>query len=251
MSAPRIMLFGDSHSYAIQRAVDRRVIKERPTPVAVHRLLKVKNGREMGDTSFEDFLAMTGKLSPSDIVLSAIGGNQHAVYSTIQHPLAFTFFEPASSAPVPDASIIPYRILESDFSKGIRARDGASLKALRDATRARVVHVLAPPPKRDNEHILKHHESRFALDNIVGLGVSPPELRMKFWKLQRRILEDVCEEFGIEVLPPPPAALDEEGFLAPEYYASDATHANPAYGELVLVQADELLVATPTAVAGQ
>ncbi len=250
MTAPRMMLFGDSHSYAIQRAVERREAKGREVPLAVHRLLKIKNDRELGDTSFEDFLMMVGKLSPEDVVLSAIGGNQHAVYSTIQHPLAFNFFEPNSSAPMrADVCVIPYRILEDNFAKGIRARDGASLTALRNATKARVVHVLAPPPKRDNEHILRHHESRFAKENIVDLGVSSPELRMKFWNLQRRVLEEICEEVGIEVLGPPADALDEEGFLAPEYYASDATHANPAYGELVVAQAeDQFGAAEPTLV---
>ncbi|MBA3730223.1 MAG: hypothetical protein H0W92_05400, partial [Sphingomonas sp.] len=199
MTAPRMMLFGDSHSYAIQRAIKRREAKGRLVPLAVYRLLKIKNDRELGDTSFEDFLVRAGKLSPNDVVLSAIGGNQHAVYSTIQHPLAFNFFEPGSSAPIPaEVSIIPYRILEANFAKGIRARDGASLTALRNATKARVVHVLAPPPKRDNEHILRHHESRFAKENIAGLGVSSPELRMKFWNLQRRVLEDICDEVGIE-----------------------------------------------------
>jgi hypothetical protein len=252
MTASRMMLFGDSHSYAIQRAIERRQAKGRPVPLAVHRLLKIKNDRELGDTSFEDFLVMVGKLSPQDVVLSAIGGNQHAVYSTIQHPVPFSFFEPDSSAPIPaDVSVIPYRILEANFAKGIRARDGASLTALRNATQARVVHLLAPPPKRDNEHIMRHHESRFAHENIAGLGVSPPELRMKFWNLQRRVLEDICEELGIEVLGPPAAAVDEDGFLAPEFYASDATHANPAYGELVVAQAEETFGAAEPAVAQQ
>lgn len=241
MTAPRIILFGDSHAYAIQRAIERREAKGRRVPLAAHRLLKVKNDKEMGDTSFEDFLVMAGKLSQNDVVLSAIGGNQHAVYSTIQHPIPFNFFEPGSSAPVdPDAAVIPYHALEANFARGIRNRDGASLKALRKATTARVVHLLAPPPKRDNDHILRHHESRFAKENIADLGVSSPELRLKFWNLQRRILEEICQELDIDVLGPPLSGLDEDGFLASEFYASDATHANVAYGELILGQVEDM-----------
>lgn len=244
MTKPRIRLFGDSHCYAVQRAIERREAKGRRVPVAAFRLLKTKNGAEVGDTSFEDFLLMIAKLSPTDIVLSAIGGNQHAVFSTIQHPVPFSFFEPGNSAPLEaDAAVIPYRALESNFAKGIRNRDGESLKALRDATRARVVHLLAPPPKRDNAHILRHHESRFAEENIADLGVSSPELRLKFWKLQRRVLEEVCADYDIEVLGPPPGSIDPDGFLAPDYYASDATHANVAYGELILAQIEESFVA--------
>jgi hypothetical protein len=53
------------------------------------------------------------------------------------------------------------------------------------------------------------------------------------------VLEDICQEIGVEVLGPPSGALDEDGFLLPEFYASDATHANPSYGELVVTQAEE------------
>lgn len=245
MTAPRIRLFGDSHCYAIQRAIERREAKGRQVPLAAFRLLKTKNGTDVGDTSFEDFLVMVAKLKPTDIVLSAIGGNQHAVFSTIQHPVPFSFFEPGGSATLEaDVAVIPYRALEANFAKGIRNRDGASLKALRDATRARVIHLLAPPPKRDNTHILRHHESRFSEENITDLGVSPPELRLKFWNLQRRVLEEICGGFGIEVLGPPAGALDDDGFLAPEFYASDATHANVAYGELILSQIEGSLAST-------
>lgn len=252
MTAPRIMLFGDSHSYAVQRAIERRELKGRSIPLAAHRLLKVKNGKEMGDTSFEDFLAMIGKLTSGDVVLSAIGGNQHAVYSTIQHPIPFDFIEPGSNEPIEhDAAVVPYRALEDHFARGIRNRDGMSLKALRNATSARVVHLLAPPPKRDNEHILRHHEGRFAEENIAGHGVSAPELRRKFWSLQRRVLEEICREQGIEILGPPADALDEGGFLAPDYYASDATHANAAYGELVLAQVETVFAEEASEVSGR
>ncbi|MBC2651538.1 hypothetical protein [Novosphingobium aerophilum] len=233
---PRILLFGDSHTYAIQRAIERRNAKGIVSPLEAHRLLKTKNNLVMGDTSFEDFLTLTGALRESDVVVSMIGGNQHAVFSTIQHPQRFTFMLPGDVSAEPGAELIPYRALAQHFNSGIRGRDGQSLAALREATRARVVHLQPPPPKRDNDHILKHHESKFAQDNIADLGVSAPELRMAFWRLQSRLLEELCVELNIEVLPPPPAALDRHGYLAPEFYASDATHANPSYGELVLQQ---------------
>jgi len=110
-----------------------------------------------------------------------------------------------------------------------------------------VVHLQPPPPKRDNDHILRHHESRFSEDRIADLGVSTPELRMAFWQLQATLLASLCAELDIEVLPPPPGALDPDGFLAEAFYASDATHANPLYGELVLQQIEERFGRTETA----
>lgn len=236
---PQLLLIGDSHAHAVERAIGRRQGKNLSTSVQVHRLLKSKNGTVIGDITFENFLRIARQLSPDDHVFSMIGGNQYAVFSTIQHPQKYSFLMPGDAGVENCDELIPYRALAQHFDAGIRGRDGKSLAALRKATRARVVHLQPPPPKRDNAHILHHHESKFAQDNIVGLGVSAPELRMAFWRLQAQLLEKLCAELNITVLPPPPAALDVDGFLAPEFYAGDATHANASYGELVLQQIEE------------
>jgi hypothetical protein len=230
----RIFLFGDSHSHAIQRAIQKRQGKKQAAPLAAHRLLKEKNGKHIGDTTFEQFLEATAKLGPNDVVLSMIGGNQHAVFSTIQHPQPFDFFTPEGPACDPAAGLVPYRALEDTFVRGLRSGDGKSLEALRKATSARVVHIIPPPPKSDTGFIEKHHETRFAQEELARLGVSPPQLRLKFWRLQARVLEEICNALGIEVMMPPARAVDEEGFLRPEFYAQDATHANWRYGERVL-----------------
>lgn len=237
----RVLLFGDSHAHAVQRAIAKREGKDQPVPLSAHRLLKDKNnGVRVGDTSFEAFLKLIADLRPKDLVVSMIGGNQHAVCSTIQHPQRFDFFSPDVDALAEDApEIVPYRALEDVFDTGLRAGDGRSLEALRAATVARVVHILAPPPKQDNEHIAKHHESLFAKD-LPQRGVSSPELRLKFWKLQTRVLVQICSELKIEVLKPPKRAVDEAGFLRPEFYANDATHGNWRYGERVLREVERL-----------
>jgi hypothetical protein len=228
-----MFLFGDSHSHAIQRAIDKRKGKGQGVPLSAHRLSKVKNGNQIGDTSFEDFLKLVRELTPEDIVLSMIGGNQHAVFSMIQHPRPFDFYTPRGEAAAHGVETIPYRALEDVFAKGLRGGDGKSLEALRKATPARVVHIIPPPPKADNAFIERYHESHFARD-LPNLGVSPPELRLKFWRLQTRVLEEICAELGLEVMMPPPRTVDEDGYLRPEFYAQDATHGNWAYGERVL-----------------
>jgi hypothetical protein len=240
------LLFGDSHSYAIQRAIEKRQGKRRPVPVTAYRLAKIKNGKQQGDTSFEDFLDMIRSLRDEDMVFSMIGGNQHAVFSTIQHPKRFDFFV-SGREPRPEkgTEIIPYRTLEGVFEKGIRNSDGKSLEALRKATSARVIHIIPPPPKKDNAFIQQYHETHFAKEDIGSLGVSSPGLRLKFWALQTRQLQKVCAELGIEVMLPPATALDDKGFLATDYYANDATHANYGYGELVLREIENLYLSQP------
>jgi hypothetical protein len=231
---PKVLLFGDSHAHAVLRAITKREGKGQPVPVSAHRLLKEKNGVRIGTTSFETFLSLIANLGKKDIVVSMIGGNQHAVYSTIQHPRRFDFFSPdVPLTEEADVEIVPYRALEETFEFGLRKGDGATLAALRAGTKARIVHVLPPPPKRDNEHIVKNHETLFRKD-LPERGVSSPELRRKFWQLQARVLQKICGEMGIEIAMPPHRAVDEAGFLRPEFYAKDATHGNWLYGERVL-----------------
>jgi hypothetical protein len=232
---PKVLAFGDSHSHALQRAVAKRKGKGQPVPLTVYRLLKEKNGGHIGDTAFEEFLAKIAKLGPEDVVVSMIGGNQHAVLSTIQHPRPFDFF--LQSGPAPDLSagveMIPYRAIADLFQQGFKKGDGQSLEAIRSATVAHVVHVAPPPPKADNAFIEEYHESLFATKGLARRGVSPPELRLKFWTLQTQILRRLCRTLGIELIMPPRAAVSD-GYLRPEYYAQDATHANWRYGERVI-----------------
>jgi hypothetical protein len=149
-----MVLFGDSHSYAVQRALERRKKRGQRIPLAVYRLLKAKNEIVVGDTSFEKFLEIASGLGPRDVVLSAIGGNQHAVFSTIQHPDKFDLVDPDGIPGIDDeVQIVPYRMIESYFFDVIRNRDLKSIQALREATCARMVHIIPPPPKADNEFI--------------------------------------------------------------------------------------------------
>lgn len=232
---PRVALFGDSHSYAVQRAIERRETKGRRIPLIAHRLRKEKAGKILGDTSFEEFLEKVREFTADDVVFSLIGGNQHAVFSTIQHPRPFDILMPGESGPpAPGAELIPYRVASAFLAEGVEGRDGKSIAALRAATDARVIHVMPPPPKRDNGFILSYHETRFAEDNIAALGVSSPALRMKVWKLQTRLLQALCAKLGVETMMPSADALDADGFLAEDYYANDATHANASYGEVLL-----------------
>jgi hypothetical protein len=243
-AAPTVLLFGDSHSDAIQRAVARRLTKGGVAPLKVHRLLKKhwKSGVVVGDTTLEDFLGIIGGLRASDIVLSMVGGNQHAVFSTIQHPVPFDFLEPGAEAVIaPAVEIIPHRVVASFFADWLKKGDGRSIEAIRNATKARVIHVIPPPPKADNAFINAHHETVFAREGISAQGVSPPALRMRFWRLQTRLLAKFCKSIGVEVLMPPGRTLDEEGFLGKDFYAKDATHANSAYGEFVLREVDKLV----------
>ena len=43
-----------------------------------------------------------------------------------------------------------------------------------------------------------------------------------------------CVQLGINYIPVPERALSADGFLRPEHFGEDSTHANSAYGRVIL-----------------
>ncbi|WP_070155913.1 hypothetical protein [Sphingobium phenoxybenzoativorans] len=245
MSQPRIVMFGDSHVDAVKRAIKLRRMARKDSGIEAFRLSKIKNDKIVGDIDFEEAIKLIGTLTKDDAVISLIGGNQHAVLSTVQHPKPFKVYGPAEEATIISRGeqIIPSRAVRSFLQSGVSGRDGALIKELKSATPARVFHIIPPPPKENNDHIKRHHETHFSDLDIVSLGVSPPDLRYKIWALQADVLKQLCSEWDVEIVSPPSLALTHTGFLDPAYYANDATHANSDYGELIL-QTIETVVQT-------
>lgn len=275
MNQPRIIVFGDSHIDAVRRAGKLRLMARKPLAVEAYRLPKMTRSDNSADsTPFEDVMSIVRNLSSQDMVFSMIGGNQHAVLATIQHPLPFDFFGLEDGDIInEEIEIIPRNVVRAFLKSGIMAGDGERLKILREATAARVFHIIPPPPKESAEHILRCHETHFASlgrefaaqarerghpgnpgigrriaswwRHLLGIrqenphGISAASLRRKAWQLQVEILEDICKSINIEPIDPPSRAVTANGFLDPLYYAQDVTHANSDYGELILQTIDE------------
>ena len=236
VGGPRIAVFGDSHTAALQSA------KGFPDPshvyahVRIYRVLKEKNGKAVGDTTLAEFCQVIRGYSGSDFVFSAVGGNQYAVVSTVRSPVDYDFLmSPEDEDFAGDGTnIIPFRALAGHIDKGIRGTVGPVLREIRESTKARVMHLAPPPPKEDNQFITKHFESRFANQGIADFGPTRPELRLKCWKVQLDLLAKLCEELGVELVMPPWRAVTPEGYLGQRCYAKDVTHGNRRYGEYVL-----------------
>lgn len=203
----RILIFGDSHTVAISQALAYREPGTEPIlpKIELHRLLKLKNGRDLGDTSLEQFCRKISRLRETDCVFSVIGGNQYAVASTVR---ARPYFDVLANGNIgelanSDDTIIPHRALESYIQSGVFNSDGPVLKEIRAATKARVFHLTPPPPKEDNSFLSRYHESRFAAEGLGELEPHSPQLRMTCWKMQRDSLSAFCTEIGVELVPPP------------------------------------------------
>jgi hypothetical protein len=236
--APRIAVFGDSHTAALLRARDSAERAHLYEHIRVVRLLKEKHGRTVGEADLARFCEDIRRFRETDFVFSAVGGNQYAVVSTVQEPVDFDFLQCASDQDFASdrASVVPHRAIVGFIEVGVRGNVGPMLREIRNSTRASVYHLAPPPPKEDNAFISKHFESRFAEAGLMELGPTRPRLRLKCWQIQLRVLKDLCEELGITLILPPGKAVTSEGYLAPIYYAKDVTHANRRYGEMVLKQ---------------
>src|SRR5215213_7379662 len=83
LAGHQVLLYGDSHSEAVFQAAELRERKGKPTSIGIYRARREKGDLVLGDTSFDDFVELSRRLTESDVVISMIGGNQHAVFSTI------------------------------------------------------------------------------------------------------------------------------------------------------------------------
>jgi hypothetical protein len=246
----RLVAIGDSHIDAIKGALRKRSEGDPGLRMEAYRLRKLKDDVEIGDVTFEDALAMIRQLAPTDLVVSAIGGNQHQVFGLIQHPIPFDLFEPGDESAVlaEGVELLPYWVVCDVFEAGLRGKDGSRLARVGEVAPCRVVHVAPPPPKADEAHIRRRHETAFVAGGLVEKGITPAPVRLKLWRLQIELSRRLCEEWRIGFIPPPSEALTPDGYLDPAYYANDATHANAEYGRLVLRQLEAFVAAAPVQV---
>lgn len=237
-----VLIVGDSHVDALKQALAQPEA-EMPAWRAI-RLSKIKNGKPFGDMPLDDILGIIRGLGRGDLVVCAIGGNQHQILSLIQHRRPFDLALPGEAfTPGPGHEIIPFRAMYDLFEAGFRSGDFLRIEALRSAAPCDVVQLAPPPPKADEDHILRSIETYFAEQGLQERGVTDAAIRLKVWRVQMMVLAALCGPIGVAVFPNPPETLTPEGFLAPDFYARDATHANAAYGARVIRQIEAHLAA--------
>jgi hypothetical protein len=119
-----------------------------------------------------------------------------------------------------------------------------------------VVLLGPPPPKDDIERQRwqlferpKFVEMAAALGgDISTLPLAPELLHLKMWQVITDMLRALAETHAVPFVGTPPEAVKPNGFLRDELGAEDLTHANRAYGELVL--RDLALLAMPSHAPG-
>jgi len=234
-----IFIFGDSHTRALKDAHNNFKFLEPSLNLNIHWMLSVKNGMVRGDLRYEDALTIASNLSENDLLVISLLGTSHNLFGLIEHEIPFFFSDADQSEHNgPEKHLIPFNLMYDMFVEF--SKKNKRIPELRKATKAKVIHLMTPPPKGDNDFI-KSKISRYR-DKVLGEhSINSPTIRLKLWQIEMQALQNVCEEYGIYIVPTPEPAFDTGGFLRADYYGGDATHANMKYGKLVLSQLEKLL----------
>lgn len=183
------------------------------------------------------------------------GGNVH-LSSYLFAPTPLFDFVPSANPDLPldeTAVIVPEEAIRALFAAPIRQLKGR-VEALKSVA-AKVLVPGTPPPKEDDAFIREwlHREPYFErLAAQMGLKpgdvpLSPPLLRLKMWIALQGLLRDMAEETEAVFVPVSAAAQTGPGFLSRSYYANDTTHANLAYGDLMLGELRKMTAPVSTA----
>lgn len=187
------------------------------------------------------YVRMLRGVDPDKVLVTSINGNEHSVLSMVQHPVPYDFVLPWKTelGVIPGRQILPYTVVQQQVRDSIDLAV-QTFRAIRIALpRTRVVQVMPPPPIPSEAHILRSHEP--IVRNLKSIyRITPLSIRLKYHALYIHELIDQLRGMRIEWLLPPPAAVAPDGSLLEPFWR-EATHANTAYGTLVMEQIYHML----------
>ena len=174
----------------------------------------------------------------SDVIFLCLAGNAHHIFSLVNHPIPFDFvLEDEPNLPLhPDYEIVPSQlVIEALINQGGYPNSIRALRAFRRFLPDKQLFQCSLPPINPSADHIKKYPEVFH-DKIEQLGVTPELIRYKHWRLHSKLIYTECANLGIKYIQPPNSMVDENGFLVPEAWNLDATHANPYYGTKVIEQ---------------
>lgn len=233
----KLLIIGHSHTVCIALAA-----KEMGIPYRLVRLNDIKGTEDLRNriTSATIDLAgakLTGSVSESlktNTIKSivSVGGNYHNVIGLLKSPRPFDFIMPGfEHLPLaPDAELIPFDVIKASVYQ--RLKDGfLTLQYIAAFLGPDIVHLESPPPLGDKDFLAKNLDIYFrekAAGHSTEIVYGPT--RFKLWRLASDLYERFCSEAKIPWLRTP-VELDEGLYLPREFYTTNATHANVAFGK--------------------
>jgi hypothetical protein len=239
-TADSIVIAGNSHisSFGIPaRSADDRI---QQVPVEGESGFIGLTGRSPRDQDYWQKLIRLARSHPVAVVWA---GNQHNTRFMIPPgpPCDFVCSLRPDLPFDPNARLLPERALRALFQPSF---DGLVwlIQQIRKASPVVPVIVGTPPPKEDNEAIrtMLSKEAAFVRiaerlgTDLATVRMSSPVLRLKLWCLLQDQMAEVARATGARFCAVPAEVCTEAGFLRPEYWVRDATHANLRYGRIML-----------------
>ena len=219
------LVIGNSHTGAIGAA-----LAQNPDPL--FRLLNLNEAAGPGKTPIKLLKESDLPPLPGRAIFSMFGGSEHLVLGLIEMPQPFDLMTPT------DASIDGKRSLIT-FAQMVAVLDGrietsrTNWRTIRAAFDGPIWHVAPPPPFRALREGAALPE---VFREKLSLGIAPAQVRRRLYDAQLTTLRRATASLGIGLVEPPPQAVDAEGYLRDDLWTKDPTHANGAYGALVLGQ---------------
>jgi hypothetical protein len=138
-----------------------------------------------------------------------------------------------------EGHVVPKGLVKQLFRPGFG--DIATVIERLKGVGARVVLLGTPAPKADAAFFEKMLRSSDYLKDMAKqrgfdlekARVTPGRLRFKLWRIVQEMTQEYAQAGAVEFIPVPQASLDADG-LKRQYWENDITHANRAYGELMM-----------------
>lgn len=251
LEEPGLLQAGDCVIAGMSHVVALGVAGIRPAPQFIHaghpadRMFGLL-GAWPRDDAYWDTLK---DVAPGRFIALSWHGNQHLVLHLLAHDMPFDFILPdrPDIAPAPGAVLVPYARIAEQAALGYPDLEPFAAEIARRGGTAIILGT--PPPKGDDAFIRSWMKTESYFGTVAAqrgydaatVPFSPPALRWKLWVAAQDALRTIAARTGALFLPVPAAAITDDGFLKPEFCAPDATHANPAYGELMLADLAQLL----------
>lgn len=254
---PRIIGIGQSHLISVNHAADDWLEREPDrfeyVPICFvwpqfHPPFTNQNGTSIPNPAWVDVLRRHAGESGTQVLLT-VPGAEWWHWSLTPGPTPFDFIDRLVDDDAPlQGSLVPYDL----FMR--RARDAFRyipriIDVVREVSDFPVSLSPPPPPMRRIDIMFAEYAAgkaepgqppkrlppmlRELIPTFDQYGFRPDAFRMKVWRVCMRAVQDICAEHDVTYLPPPPQAVDADGFLLPSM-VSDFVHANRAWAKLQL-----------------
>lgn len=236
---PELVVAGHSHVGAIWQALVQANDRTANTGVALGPL-------EQAIRPDSDYWAFVRSCFPDSTLAILWGGNEHNVVFAVEYDPPVRVWPDVDQGTNNSGTWVPRSAVREMYADSTQLLSTvlSSVCSVR-----RTVVVGTPPPKEQarmtkalsTESALTEHATRYG-SVAIPIRASQNSLRRTAWELLQQELRSVAQSHGAMFVESSELACTSSGMLVDHYCEEDATHANSAYGLLVLQKLKEVMM---------